>query len=77
MNNDINELKVARAQVCENPLYNSWYALWTPVIQPALGILMLGVVLQVPPPPPLPTVAPTRVPTVHSQVPCAPSEHPY
>jgi hypothetical protein len=52
MNNDINEVTVARAQVCENPLYNSWYALWTPVIQPALGILMLGVVLQVPCAPP-------------------------
>jgi len=52
MNNDINEVTVARAQVCENPLYNSWYALWTPVIQPALGILMLGVVLQGPCAPP-------------------------
>lgn len=26
--------------VCANPIYDAWYALWTPVIQPALGILM-------------------------------------
>ena len=30
----------------DNPIYNAWYALWTPVIQPALGILMASVILE-------------------------------
>jgi len=32
------------APICANPLYDTWYSLWTPVIQPALGILMAGVI---------------------------------
>lgn len=32
--------------ICANGLYDSWYALWTPVIQPALGILMAGNIIQ-------------------------------
>ena len=31
--------------ICANPVYDSWYALWVPVIQPALGILMASVIL--------------------------------
>ena len=30
----------------DNPIYNAWYSLWTPVIQPALGILMASVLLE-------------------------------
>ena len=36
--------------VCANPVYDAWYALWTPVIQPALGILMASVSTLNPPP---------------------------
>jgi len=32
--------------ICANPVYDSWYALWVPVIQPALGILMASVILE-------------------------------
>uniref|UniRef100_A0A7S0H6I4 Uncharacterized protein n=1 Tax=Hanusia phi TaxID=3032 RepID=A0A7S0H6I4_9CRYP len=32
--------------ICPNALYDTWYSLWTPVIQPALGILMASVILQ-------------------------------
>jgi len=36
----------AGAAVCANPVYESWYALWTPVVQPLLGILFLGTIAQ-------------------------------
>mmetsp|Transcript_33386 Transcript_33386/g.84342 ORF Transcript_33386/g.84342 Transcript_33386/m.84342 type:complete len:134 (+) Transcript_33386:3-404(+) len=36
----------AGAAVCKNPVYESWYALWTPVVQPLLGILFLGTIAQ-------------------------------
>jgi len=32
--------------ICANPLYDTWYSLWTPVIQPALGILMGSIIVQ-------------------------------
>ncbi|KAA8495037.1 hypothetical protein FVE85_3278 [Porphyridium purpureum] len=29
----------------DDDLYSQWYALWTPLIQPALGVLMLGTIV--------------------------------
>jgi len=34
------------APICANPVYDALYSLWTPVIQPALGILMASVILE-------------------------------
>jgi len=34
------------APICANPVYDAWYSLWTPVIHPALGILMASVILE-------------------------------